>query len=1504
MPDAQDVDSLFPAPKAGEPQDVDSLFPQSVETERHASNYGERGSAIQDMIFGDTTRNPIARVLDAFGEGFKQAWGSQPLGLSDQSQKALRDVGLFNDYQKGQTGIVRAGNEALIRPAATALDAVWRASSGAFLGGQAAVAQIGEETGHPLLGREIAALPEAFPFGTAHVIGEAPSILETARSMRIIGKGEAGWKGTAPAEQPITEPPKIEPPPELPTGTSEQPPLAAPASAVPAPVAPVPNVHQVARQDNPDLFARYDPLTEQQTQLRMFIDEGIDTEAARTKLDQIDKDLAELSPQVAQAYRDAADKTSAITIPPAGQFNSMAEMLAAQGKTEPPIEAQRSFIQNDVAQKLIAAGRPAEEAQASGALIAARYETRAARFNGALGTAQELYEREGAEIKGAKPPAAGGTGGVEPTPIQPVPGMGKIDASHDVVSGANSAKEEELFQGPQGKVRITPNRRPIITLAKTADASTFMHESGHVFLEELMRDAAHPQAPGLLRADAETVKQWLGVDSADAIETRHHEKFARGFEQYLREGVAPSASLARVFSQFRDWLLRIYQTIRGLGQPINDDIRGVFDRLLAEKPERTVIAPELAKRPMLADIHEADANLAEPEAAEAMGDRVTAEDSRYGAALPGDIADEHSRGAAEIGAGATERGALPEAGGAPEPVVPSGAGGAPEGTQSSGGGEALSEGAQPRTEQGPAKELGPNDSLPRPEGHFIDKAGNIRLDNLGTPEDVNAVIRQAADQNGDFLSERRHTISDQEALDLSDALGMTPEQLNLRRIGQAYNAEQILAARKLLIQSAGAVRDLAAKAADGTDADVLAYAVAADRHRMIQGQVAGITAEAGRALRAFRSLAGADEARAVGNTIQDITGRTLFQLRATARKIANLDTAEQVSKLVRDSERKGFFDWLQSEFVNALISGPLTHATYTAAGQIYALFRAAGVGGASALVGEVRNAVGFADADRAQFAEIPHQLYGIMRGTRNGVKAAWASLKSNQVVLPPEVQRQMELGGLAQSVGQTVATHETIPNPTVGGVRIPIGTTLEAPSRLVSALHSFNWTTFYSQSISAQTFRQAVKEGLEGDRFSQRVAILTQNPSLEMVEEASKDANAGALMQRPDYDSAMGAISRLTNAGVRVPDIPLPGGRSIPMGTLRPLKYIDPFVQIAGNIMRIGLVRDTPLSIFHQAVRDDLSMKNGGAAFDRAAGRMLAGTGFMLAAGGLASEDILNWSGPSDPKESREWQRVHGLPHGLRIGEMSYDVLRLGPMGMQMSIAADLFHLAGRIGHEDASKVSADLVHAFAQNIVDESFMRGPAEIMQAVDDYDRYGAGWIRNFVSSFVPFSVGLGQVAHVIDPYSRVARTTMDAIKAKIPFVSETLLPRRDIWGEPVPSRGWLGTYRQSIANDPVDQALYPLGIYPALPERRIRGVKLTDQQYDDYSRIAGRDAHMRVNAIVTMPGFSVMPTGPKIELINKAISGSRDRARNLVLMKYPDIIEQAIAAKRAKANPTLH
>ena len=139
-------------------------------------------------------------------------------------------------------------------------------------------------------------------------------------------------------------------------------------------------------------------------------------------------------------------------------------------------------------------------------------------------------------------------------------------------------------EGMRGRITFETNRT-LIDLFKRADASTFMHESAHLWLDEMMRDAAADNATAQLVADRDALLFWLGVEDPADIGVVEHEKFATAFEQYLREGNAPSKALQGVFAQFKAWLEKIYNSLAGLGAPISDDVRGIFDRMLATDRE-------------------------------------------------------------------------------------------------------------------------------------------------------------------------------------------------------------------------------------------------------------------------------------------------------------------------------------------------------------------------------------------------------------------------------------------------------------------------------------------------------------------------------------------------------------------------------------------------------------------------------------------------------------------------------------------------------------------------------------------------------------------------------------------------------------------------------------------------------------------------------------------------------------------------------------------------------
>jgi hypothetical protein len=352
------------------------------------------------------------------------------------------------------------------------------------------------------------------------------------------------------------------------------------------------------------------------------------------------------------------------------------------------------------------------------------------------------------------------------------------------------------------------------------------------------------------------------------------------------------------------------------------------------------------------------------------------------------------------------------------------------------------------------------------------------------------------------------------------------------------------------------------------------------------------------------------------------------------------------------------------------------------------------------------------------------------------------------------------------------------------------------------------------------------------------------------------------------------------------------------------MKFVDPFVHIAAQIMDQSLMQRTPIGLLSSEIRADLSGKNGNIAQDTASAKMLIGSALATAFGGLAAQGLASGSGPADPNKAAMWRLAGNQAHSVRVGDIWYDVHRLGPMGMLLSVAADMYDVAHQIGTEDADVVGKSLMHAFAQNILDESFMRGPADLIRAVSDSDHYGSGYVRTFLSSFMPYSVGMAQMARATDLYSRQARTIMDAVRQKTPGLSEALFPRRDIWGEPMPSgdallgAGVTAVYTRRMSTDPVNLAMVQLGIGPAPVKQSIRNVKLTDQQYDDFARIAGRLVKMRLDAIVRSPDYQSWSNSTRHDVIEEVIKQNREVAAGLIMMQYPQIPHDATLQQQAR------
>lgn len=126
-----------------------------------------------------------------------------------------------------------------------------------------------------------------------------------------------------------------------------------------------------------------------------------------------------------------------------------------------------------------------------------------------------------------------------------------------------------------------------ITLTPDANASTLTHELAHYWLNERWQFVNSGLASEEYKKDFAPLAKYLDIKEGQEKLTREqHEKFATSFEAYLREGQAPTLELGRLFGRFRRWLIGVYRDIKKeLGVELTDDIRRVFDRMLATEDE-------------------------------------------------------------------------------------------------------------------------------------------------------------------------------------------------------------------------------------------------------------------------------------------------------------------------------------------------------------------------------------------------------------------------------------------------------------------------------------------------------------------------------------------------------------------------------------------------------------------------------------------------------------------------------------------------------------------------------------------------------------------------------------------------------------------------------------------------------------------------------------------------------------------------------------------------------
>lgn len=682
---------------------------------------------------------------------------------------------------------------------------------------------------------------------------------------------------------------------------------------------------------------------------------------------------------------------------------------------------------------------------------------------------------------------------------------------------------------------------------------------------------------------------------------------------------------------------------------------------------------------------------------------------------------------------------------------------------------------------------------------------NINLSRINTTDDVKNLIEKVAEKNAKAINaERREVITQEETVKLADDLGMTVGNLLDRRRGEAFNAEQAVAARKILVASGENLIEMAKKAATGTDEEVTAFRRAMSQHSAIQSQVSGLTAEAGRALQSFRIQAGSDamQARAIKESL-DAAGGGDFS-RNMAAQIAQMGDAAQVNKTVKNMLGAKTKDMLYEAWINGLLSSPATHTVNVLSNSIVAGW-AAGERKVASMIGK-----GLGDQSIPD-GEVSSQLKGMVEGTKDGMRLAWKVLKTGE---PSDELTKIETQG-----HRSITAENLNLSGTPGRFADFVGETVRVPGRMLTAGDELFKTIGYRMELNAQAYRTGYNEGLRGDELSVRMNDIINNPP-ENLHIQAIDAS-----RYQTFTQELGEAGKSVQSAVRR----IPGAR-----------IIVPFIRTPTNIMKYVGER-TPLAPLAKGVREDISA--GGARRDVALAKIATGSMIMAAAADYTLSGQVTGGGPKNPAMRNLLRTTGWQPYSIRVGDDYFAYSRLDPVGALIGISADMSEIMGQVSEAEALDLATAAAVSVAQNVTSKTYLRGVSEFFDVMSSVssdpeanNRKIERWIERMAGSVVP--AGVAQLERTIDPALNATQGILEKIQSRIPGYSEDLPPRRNIFGEPIVLSGGLGPdimspiYMSTDKKDPIADEIVSQQTLLRMPLRAISGVELDSHMYDRY------------------------------------------------------------------------
>lgn len=727
--------------------------------------------------------------------------------------------------------------------------------------------------------------------------------------------------------------------------------------------------------------------------------------------------------------------------------------------------------------------------------------------------------------------------------------------------------------------------------------------------------------------------------------------------------------------------------------------------------------------------------------------------------------------------------------------------------------------------------------------------GVVDPTNIKIPDEngVRQLIEANADQTAEALAQihpknvESFTLKETERL--ADLIGMNRETLR-NRLGDGFQIDinnpgalgaHVHAAKQMLVDELQIMNKLIDVAREtGTDKARLAVMQQSELVRQLQAQFTNAKTELGRALNALKLEASADPA------LTQIDVRRLLDENGGADRIDEFmdnfvrmrnhpNAAQKQLKFNNTSFVGKAVTAVHEMWVNAILSGPWSHVKNT-------------VGVAATLL--VQDMVAFGTAVRqapyplfgkepdVTFGDVRSKIFGQIMSMDEAIAVGFRQFRT----------RHDELGGYKIEMGRGGPGGRRSPDAwSAEGLGAKKGSTWghiadwtghiatvgRGSMRMLMLEDGFWKTIAYRGSLYEQAHAQGVAAGKSGEALAEHIADKVHAPEPHMHAKAVEEAKYAAL--QTDQTGTSKQIQKALSGRI---------GR-----------WIVPFYKTPANAL-FWVNDHSPFAPFWSS-RFKAAQNEGGAAAAKAHTQWALGMGAATSLYLMYSDDRITGGISPDRSIRAAYARQGIKPYHIRIGDTWYPYNTIEPVATLIGLVADGIETANHPDTDDATayEISASIAASIGYNLTNKTFMASVSNFIDTLKDPDATLEKFLMGYAAGMFPASSMMNEFRRFLDPHmtkvpksqrdSKWFKAVQDQIekqmkdhpegrkrlrqwmqhskelgllrqiverqKKKLPGLSMTMLPNRDIYGRPIAETRASSPYKpNSVDRELVDIA----------------------------------------------------------------------------------------------------